>query len=713
MPSLRISIVFVTILFIPAFSALAQSSAGGSGGASGTLNPTQPPVPQGQPDPRFGRGHSVIPWEQYLQRKDALPQRSPISTGRPGVETVDWTAPGRAPVAGPLQPLALSPSASFEGIQQTNSAPPDPDMAVGPEDVIQVVNTSFARYSKTGQQTNLMTAQQWFTSILGTICPSGAQFCRFFDPTVRYDQLHGRFLILIGSEDLLTGQNFFVLSVSNGATYASGFKHWATDAAINGTTVAQIVLDFPQLGYDANAVYLTGNMFSFLNVLQYAKLRIYKKSELYNPATTTLTFRDIWDMKNEDGTKVTTLQPSLLRGQPGTGIAAGVLINASDATNTDYLSLWRINNPAGDAPTAVRTTIKGVWRYDYPAFFAQLNSLLRIDPGDSRVLKAVVRNGVLFTARNTGYVSDPTTVTYDRIDLATNRVTLQSRHINGTFFYPAFDVPASIGPANAIPNKLITGTATDATGAASFIGLTDVKAGESQYEGNARWGDYFGGSIDPVQGGLWVYGEYAKQRNAASGRWGTWAAYYPLATSPQFNDIVSSNPFYDFVNMLRLWSITSGCTATNYCPGDNVTRGQMAVFVVRAITGDNFTFPTAPFFNDVPATHPFFKYIQKMRELNITTGCSANSYCPDGNVSRGEMAVFLVRGKVRALQGDNFPFPATVAFADVPANHPFFAFVQKLKELGVTSGCSPTTFCPDGPVTREQMAAFISRSFLN
>jgi hypothetical protein len=49
----------------------------------------------------------------------------------------------------------------------------------------------------------------------------------------------------------------------------------------------------------------------------------------------------------------------------------------------------------------------------------------------------------------------------------------------------------------------------------------------------------------------------------------------------------------------------------------------------------------------------------------------------------------------------------------VPAANPFFKFIQKMRELGITSGCGPNQFCPLADVTREQMAAFIVRAFLN
>jgi hypothetical protein len=50
---------------------------------------------------------------------------------------------------------------------------------------------------------------------------------------------------------------------------------------------------------------------------------------------------------------------------------------------------------------------------------------------------------------------------------------------------------------------------------------------------------------------------------------------------------------------------------------------------------------TATFPNDVPTSHPFFRFIQALAAAGITGGCSAGSYCPNSPVTRGEMAVFL------------------------------------------------------------------------
>jgi len=56
--------------------------------------------------------------------------------------------------------------------------------------------------------------------------------------------------------------------------------------------------------------------------------------------------------------------------------------------------------------------------------------------------------------------------------------------------------------------------------------------------------------------------------------------------------------------------------------------------------------------------------------------------------------------------------PGTATFSDVPMSHPFFQFIEALAASGITAGCNlaPPQFCPDAPVTRGQMAVFLSRA---
>jgi hypothetical protein len=122
------------------------------------------------------------------------------------------------------------------------------------------------------------------------------------------------------------------------------------------------------------------------------------------------------------------------------------------------------------------------------------------------------------------------------------------------------------------------------------------------------------------------------------------------ARAQSFNDVTS--PYRDSANLMLRRAITIGCSLYPplYCPADTLTRGQAAVFVIRAIfnslsgNGEKFTYSPTPYFTDVPVSHPYFAYVQKMKELGITTGCTSYTYCPDDPVTNGQMAVFTVRG---------------------------------------------------------------------
>jgi S-layer homology domain len=56
------------------------------------------------------------------------------------------------------------------------------------------------------------------------------------------------------------------------------------------------------------------------------------------------------------------------------------------------------------------------------------------------------------------------------------------------------------------------------------------------------------------------------------------------------------------------------------------------------------------------------------------------------------------------------PPPATADFSDVPVTHPYFQFVEALVQSGITAGCGGGRYCPDAPLTRGQMAVFLSKA---
>ena len=164
-----------------------------------------------------------------------------------------------------------------------------------------------------------------------------------------------------------------------------------------------------------------------------------------------------------------------------------------------------------------------------------------------------------------------------------------------------------------------------------------------------------------------------------------------------FVDIGSSTFVTDIIWLYNS-GITKGCAPNYFCPDDNVTRGQMAAFLVRALSLPS---TTTDYFTDDNGT-TFEHDINALAASGITKGCSPTSFCPDANVTRGQMAAFLVR----AL---SLPSTTTDYFTDDNGTT-FEHDINALAASGITKGCSPTSFCPDANVTRGQMAAFLHRA---
>ena len=100
--------------------------------------------------------------------------------------------------------------------------------------------------------------------------------------------------------------------------------------------------------------------------------------------------------------------------------------------------------------------------------------------------------------------------------------------------------------------------------------------------------------------------------------------------------------------------------------------------------------------------------IETIAQAGITKGCNPpvnDRFCPENSVTRGQMAAFLVRG---LGLGDRLDDPFTDDDESV-----FEADIEQLAAAEITKGCNPpanTRFCPDRPVTRGQMAAFLVRA---
>jgi hypothetical protein len=127
----------------------------------------------------------------------------------------------------------------------------------------------------------------------------------------------------------------------------------------------------------------------------------------------------------------------------------------------------------------------------------------------------------------------------------------------------------------------------------------------------------------------------------------------PPCTSAPFPDVPCASPFAAWVQELVTRGITAGCGGGLYCPTNPVTREQMAVFLLKTHDGAAFTPPpcTTATFTDVPCASPFAAWVQELVARGITAGCGGGLYCPGDLVTRGQMAVFLTKTFGLALYG--------------------------------------------------------------
>jgi hypothetical protein len=299
-----------------------------------------------------------------------------------------------------------------------------------------------------------------------------------------------------------------------------------------------------------------------------------------------------------------------------------------------------------------------------------------------------------------------------------------------------------------------------------------------------------GASTDVNNMGLWLYGAYAKARLssvAGFGQWGTYVAHYPL-TFPirdPYNNLILSYPdvppghvFYPYVQIARQTEIEPGARndgpTVNFNPNEFVKRGVMAKWTVRAqmdekaitdylnSTGGAFcsfadacgiTIPNNGTVTDTLGTScstsdpnpTCWRYVEVMYRRGYTKGCADTNdgqrrFCPGNDLTRGEMAVFIVRAKTNSVfptvtsgafttvscqpnntnvaaanVGDQFGLfiGCNGYFTDVANTHVYYAFIQKLRELRITNGTDLVSrlYSPGDKLTKGQLMTFLVRAF--
>jgi hypothetical protein len=180
-----------------------------------------------------------------------------------------------------------------------------------------------------------------------------------------------------------------------------------------------------------------------------------------------------------------------------------------------------------------------------------------------------------------------------------------------------------------------------------------------------------------------------------------------------FLDVPPSNTFHDYVDTVARNGVTAGCGGGNYCPTLQVTRSQMAAFLLKAAHGGTFVPPSCQgLFVDVACPGGFaVDWIEELFNEGITGGCGMGYFCPNDGVRRDQMAVFLLKA---SLGSTYMPPPATgTIFADVPISAFGAAWIEDLHNRGITGGCltNPLRYCPTNINTRQEMAVFLTKAF--
>jgi PKD repeat protein len=128
------------------------------------------------------------------------------------------------------------------------------------------------------------------------------------------------------------------------------------------------------------------------------------------------------------------------------------------------------------------------------------------------------------------------------------------------------------------------------------------------------------------------------------------------------------------------------------------------------------TGPATATFSDVPIDYWAFKYVEYAVTQNVVKGYPDGTYKPADGVDRGQMAVFIARAIATPTAGAdlvNYTPPATATFPDVPTTFWAYKYVEYIAppSIGVTKGYPDGDYHPEYLCTRDQMAVYVARAF--
>lgn len=413
-----------------------------------------------------------------------------------------------------------TPGSGFTGFTQTGLTPPDPEIAVGPNHVVLIVNDGIRFYTKGGTLTFSGTISQPG----GFFQPSGGQSGLVFDPEALYDPHSNRFFVM-ASQRASGGQSIFRVAVSDDSDPNGSWNHYAfnvTAAAGNDGSI-----DSPNFAVDATHVYLTADFFGGGD--KFLVLSVEKAPML------------------SGGTPATA--SNLIFGSQSFGVPitydatapAQYMIQSFEAISNNTVRFWAMTDPTN--PSNTQTFTLSVPTYGFPEDPPQMGTSVRPELFEPRFWSCLYINGSLWATHHVN--STRVRQRWYQFDMqgwptsGMNPVLAQWGEVDPgdpirTFFGSiAVDTNENVvldcsrsSPSEFISMWYTTRTVGDPAGTTQP--LTLAKASTSA-DFTGRWGDYSGIQVDPSRpGGFMAHGEYT------TGTWRTWVEPVQVSLPPVF-----------------------------------------------------------------------------------------------------------------------------------------------------------------------------------
>ena len=107
-------------------------------------------------------------------------------------------------------------------------------------------------------------------------------------------------------------------------------------------------------------------------------------------------------------------------------------------------------------------------------------------------------------------------------------------------------------------------------------------------------------------------------------------------------------------------------------------------------------------FSDVTQGDWFYEYVNCLYCRGAISGYADGTFRPNSNTTRGQMAKIIVLAYAIDIY-----IPNTPTFTDVPADHPFYQYIETAVHNGIVSGYADGTFRPGNNVTRGQLSKIV------